>query len=111
MLLDFNKMQVTKLDNFKGGEQEMFTKMFVDDYNKIMVSVLKPGASIGYHKHESNSEIIFMIKGFAVAHLDNEEMMVREGQALYCPMGHSHDLINNTQEEIMFFAVVGEHRK
>ncbi len=110
MILDFNKMQVTKLDNFKGGQKEMFTKMYADNDNKIMLSVLKAGASIGMHQHQTNSEIIFMIKGFAIVHFDNQEMMLREGQAFYCPKGHSHDLVNTTQEEIMFFAVVGEHR-
>ncbi len=108
MILDFSKMEVTVLKNFKGGAKEMFVKMFADDKNKIMLSVLKPGASIGYHKHENNCEIIFMIKGNAMVNYDNETLRLNNGQAFYCPMGHSHDLVNDTEDEIMFFAVVPE---
>ena len=110
MILDFSQMEVTKLDNFKGGAKEMYSKMFVDESNKIMLSVLKPGASIGYHKHEENCEIIFMIKGNAMVNYDNETLRLQNGQAFYCPKGHSHDLVNDTDEEIMFFAVVPEIR-
>ena len=110
MILDFSQMEVTKLDNFKGGAKEMYSKMFVDESNKIMLSVLKPGASIGYHKHEENCEIIFMIKGNAMVNYDNETLRLQNGQAYYCPTGHSHDLVNDTDEEIMFFAVVPEIR-
>lgn len=108
MILDFSQMEVTKIDNFKGGAKEIYSKMFVDDSNKIMLSVLKPGASIGYHKHEDNCEIIFMIKGNAMVNYDNETLRLQNGQAFYCPKGHSHDLVNDTDEEIMFFAVVPE---
>lgn len=108
MILDFSQMEVTKIDNSKGGAKEIYSKMFVDDSNKIMLSVLKPGASIGYHKHEDNCEIIFMIKGNAMVNYDNETLRLQNGQAFYCPKGHSHDLVNDTDEEIMFFAVVPE---
>ncbi|MGP1515601.1 MAG: cupin domain-containing protein [Bacteroidales bacterium] len=110
MILDFNKIEVTKIENFKGGDKEIFTKMYSDESNKIMLSVLKPGASIGYHKHETNCEIIFMIKGSALVTYDTSEQRLKSGQALYCPKGHSHNLINDTEEEIMFFAVVSEIR-
>lgn len=110
MILDFSQIEVTKIDNFKGGAKEIYSKMFVDDSNKIMLSVLKPGASIGYHKHEDNCEIIFMIKGNAMVNYDNETLRLQNGQAFYCPKGHSHDLVNDTDEEIMFFAVVPEIR-
>lgn len=99
-------MAVEKLDNFKGGEKEMFTKMFSDESTKIMLSVLKSGASIGLHTHQQDEEIIFMIKGKGLIHFDGETEIISEGQAFYCPKGHSHDLVNNTDEEIMFFAVV-----
>lgn len=49
-----------------------------------------------------------MIKGNAMVNYDNETLRLNNGQAFYCPMGHSHDLVNDTEDEIMFFAVVPE---
>lgn len=108
MIFDFSKMEVARIENFKGGSKEIYSKMFTDNDTKIMLSVLKPGASIGYHKHETNCEVIFMIKGSASVTFDTEELRLKSGQAFYCPKGHSHNLINDTEEEIMFFAVVPE---
>lgn len=108
MIFDFSKMEVTRIENFKGGSKEIYSKMFTDNDTKIMLSVLKSGASIGYHKHETNCEVIFMIKGSASVTFDTEELRLKSGQAFYCPKGHSHNLINDTEEEIMFFAVVPE---
>ena len=110
MIIDFSLTQVTKIDNFKGGNKEIYSKMFTDEDNKIMLSVLKPGASIGYHTHEDNCEVIFMIKGSALINFDGNAERLQRGQAFYCPKGHSHDMVNDTLEEIMFFAVVPQLR-
>lgn len=49
MVIDFDKIEKNSILNFKGGEGELITRNFVDDDNKIMFSILKPGASTGYH--------------------------------------------------------------
>ena len=59
MILDFNKIEEKALANFKGGEKALNAKMNVDENNKILGGRLEPGASIGEHTHETNSEIIF----------------------------------------------------
>ena len=39
--------------------------------------------------------------------LDDDELLPLEaGQCHYCPQGHSHSLINDSTEELVFFAVV-----
>ena len=59
MIFDYNNMKTTVIKNFKGGEKEISAQMFDDEHGKIMKAVLKPGASIGYHKHEGNGEIVY----------------------------------------------------
>ena len=80
--------------------------MFVDELGKIMRARLEPGASIGFHKHETDSEIIYMLKGTGVVLFDDDRETVSEGECHYCPKGHSHSLRNESDETIDFFAVV-----
>ena len=76
---------------------------------KIAYSTLRPGSSSGYHVHEQNSEIIFVISGTATFHYDDTVEEVRAGQCHYCPMGHSHYMENLTDHDLVYFAVVPEH--
>ena len=55
MIIDLKGMETTVLPNFKGGEKEYKAKMYFDGTTRIMHGTLEAGASIGYHKHETNS--------------------------------------------------------
>ena len=41
----------------------MCAQMHTDERNKILRGVLAPGHSIGYHIHDTSSEIIFFLSG------------------------------------------------
>ena len=86
----------------------MATKMVTDEKNKFMVSRLIPGASVGKHIHDTSSEIIYILEGHGVSHVDDEETKVGPGFCQYCPKGHSHELINTGTKDLVFFAVVPE---
>ena len=55
MIIDLKGMETTVLPNFKGGEKECKAKMYFDGTTRIMHGTLEQGASIGFHKHETNS--------------------------------------------------------
>ena len=82
--------------------------MYTDERNKIIRGRLIPGASVGGHKHETGSEIVFVLSGEATAFTDGEEERLSAGQCHYCPKGHSHTLRNDGPEDFVFFAVVVE---
>ena len=109
MLIDPDKIEETALMNFKGGEGELDTRNFVDAKNKIMFSRLKAGASSGMHQHVQNSEIVYIVKGVATFLYDDEIETVMAGQVHYCPEGHRHSMLNKTDEDLVYFAVVPEH--
>ncbi len=106
MILDFSKMDLTVLKNFKGGEKEYAAHMFLDEHNRIMHGTLIPGASIGMHTHEDSSEIIYILQGNGIAYYDGGEEKVSPGVCHYCPKGHTHSLVNTGSEDLVFFAVV-----
>ena len=106
MLIDFHSMEETVIPNFLGGEGAIRARMFVDERNRILHGVLEPGCSIGYHAHETSSEIIYILSGTGKVKYDDGEEPVKVGQCHYCPKGHSHALINNSEGPLEFFAVV-----
>ena len=106
MKFDYNQIEAKVLPNFKNGEKELRVKMYDDELNKIMRGTLIPGASIGLHTHENNSEIIYIISGHGVAIIDGKQEEVGPNICHYCKKGSSHTLINNSNETLEFFAVV-----
>ena len=106
MINDYNQMEWTENPGFKGGEGIFYNKMFTDGVNKMMQGKLPSGASIGYHKHEGTCEMIFILEGEGKVIDDDTEYPVRPGECLYCQEGHSHSLINNGSEDLVFIAVV-----
>ena len=108
MLLDFASMDETVLEKFNGGEKELRAGMYNDGVNKILRGRLVPGASIGLHTHKTSSEIIYFLAGEGKAVCDGETERVAPGICHYCPKGHSHTLINDGKEDLVFFAVVPE---
>ena len=108
MIIDLKGMETTVLPNFKGGEKEYKAKMYFDGTTRIMHGTLEQGASIGYHKHETNSEIMFFISGKGKVLFDEGVEYVEAGQCHFCPKGHSHSLINENPEPLVFYACVPE---
>lgn len=108
MMIDFEKMEETRIPNFKGGQKDTIAKLHVDELGKIMYGRLEPGASIGLHTHETSSEIIYILSGKADFLYDEGMEEAAAGGCHYCPKGHSHSMINNGAEDLVFFAVVPE---
>lgn len=132
MIIDFNKMDVTVLPNFKGGEKEFAANMFFDGTNRIFKGRLIPGATIGMHTHEDSCEVIFILEGHGTvveiapasgkscdagescnaapgesASTLETATPVDPGDCLYCPKGHTHSLRNTSAEgDLVFYAVV-----
>ena len=110
MIIDFNNIEESVMPNFKGGEGDTRSRIFFDGLNKIMLGRLDVGCSIGYHKHETNSEVILITSGEACCLYDDGEERLTAGDCHYCPRGHSHSLINASDKEpLEYFAIVPEH--
>ena len=106
MIIDFKSMEDTVLEKFKGGEKELCAKMYFDGTDRIMLAKLIPGASIGMHIHDTNCEILYVLEGEGKVIYGDGEERVKAGQCHFCPQGHSHSLINDTDSDLIFFAAV-----
>ncbi len=108
MIIDFSRIQEETLPHFNGGEKEYIAKRYIDDNVKIMKGRLAPGASIGMHTHKDNCEVIFLTAGTGTVIYDGQTSSLCAGQSHYCPKGHTHSLVNESDSDIEFFAVVAE---
>ena len=109
MIFEYDKMEWKSIANFNGGEKCADMKSFLDENNRILMGKLEPGASIGIHTHEGNSEIVFAVSGEAVVTMDGKKEILRAGTAHYCPMGHTHGMKNESDQPFVMFAVVPFH--
>lgn len=108
MKIEFNNIDEKVMPEFKGGAGEYIARMHSDELSKIMYGKLPAGSSIGYHKHETNCEIIYILEGNGKCIYDDVEEQLTAGDCHYCPKGHSHSLINDSDSDLVFFAVVPE---
>lgn len=106
MLLDFDKIENSVMPEFLGGKKEFNAKIYNDGSNKIMYGKLILGASIGMHTHTANSETIYFLSGTGKMLYQDTEERVAAGLCHHCPKGHSHSLINDSDKDLIFFAVV-----
>lgn len=109
MLINFDQIPENVIPNMRGGEGQAVMKMHTDGDNKIMRGLLAPGCTIGPHTHDTSSEIIYILSGTGKVLYDGEYEPLSAGSVHYCPKGHAHSLINDSEGDLTFFAVVPEH--
>lgn len=108
MKLDFDNLDTTVIEKFYGGEKQVEAKMYRDDNIKIMRGKLAPGASIGVHTHSTSCEVIYFLGGRGKVIYNGQEEFYSAGECHYCPKGDTHTLINISDEDLTFVAVVPE---
>ncbi len=107
MIIRPQDIEVSRLDCFKGGEKYLKAKMFFDGTNRILShAVLVPGASIGMHTHDDSCEVIFISEGRGSIIEEGGKKAVQAGDCLYCPKGGTHSLVNDSDADLVFCAVV-----
>ena len=111
MIFDLKNEAEAIIPSFKGGEKEFRAKIRDDGMNKILHGRLVPGATIGVHTHETDSEIIYFFSGSGHMLYDGKKEPVEAGVCHYCPAGHSHGMINDSDGDLIFFAVVPSGQK
>lgn len=68
--------------------------------------VLRPGCGIGFHIHEADSELFYIMKGTAVYSDNGTETTVTAGDVTVCPAGTGHAIRNDSSEDVELIAVI-----
>ena len=99
-------------ENMRGGNGTVELTSFATPeelYNKgrLFASItLKPGCSIGYHVHEADSELFYLMKGEVLYNDNGTECTLTAGDVMICPAGTGHSIANNGTETAEVCAVI-----
>ena len=90
-----------EITNFIEGPAEL-----VDKGRLFAKITLRPGCSIGYHLHDKDSELFYIMKGTAEYNDNGTMYTVSAGDVTICPVGGSHGIANRTEEIVELVAVI-----
>lgn len=99
-------------ENMRGGNGTVEITNFaspeeLNNKGRLFANItLKPGCSIGYHVHEKDSELFYLMKGEALYNDNGTAFPVSAGDVMLCPTGTGHSIANNGEEDVEICAVI-----
>ena len=95
MVYDFRELEAKKVEHMRDGEGHVFT-----------INTIPPGCSIGLHQHTANYEVCYIISGKAYEVTEDSNTLLEPGMVAYCPNEGKHSLVNEFDEDFVFFGVL-----
>ncbi|WP_010263717.1 cupin domain-containing protein [Treponema primitia] len=114
MFVQRNSMGTEKKEKMRGGEGIVnFTYFVPSDTEKnarmLAELSLEPGASIGYHKHDNETEYFIFISGTGTANDNGTEVSVKPGDVIITGNGASHGVKNTGSVPLVLNALIVTH--
>ena len=111
MVIHRNEMKTENKEHMRDGEGSTHITYFLDastQKNARMLAeiILNPGCSIGYHRHDSETEYYFILSGTGIVNDDGKEIDVKQGDAIITGNGASHSIKNTGSVPLIFNAVI-----
>jgi mannose-6-phosphate isomerase-like protein (cupin superfamily) len=111
MLNQRNTMKSETKEKMRDGEGTAHFTYLVDcekEKNIRMLSeaTLPPGASIGYHRHDQETEYYLILSGTGEVNDDGTVKPVKAGDAMITGNGASHSIKNTGTVPLVFHAVI-----
>ena len=106
MRVDFDQIKEETINEFKGGKGCIILKKTTKNDVTFIKAKLPVGSSVGMHKHMTDSETIYILSGKGKTICDGETEILSAGSVTFCPVGYSHCLINDGDDDLVFFAVI-----
>ncbi|MBR1581007.1 MAG: cupin domain-containing protein [Selenomonadaceae bacterium] len=67
---------------------------------------IPPGASLGVHPHNGNTETYHILQGEALYNDNGNEIKIGAGTTTFCPNGEVHGIENIGQDDLIFVALI-----
>ena len=89
-----------QITNFASAEE-------LNDKGRLFGKItLKPGCGIGFHIHEKDSELFYILKGTAVYDDNGKETTVTAGDVTLAPSGTGHAIRNESDGDVELIALI-----
>ena len=111
MIIHRNEMQRETKEQLRGWEgNTAFTHLVNREKEKnirmLAEMTLLPGASIGYHQHENETEYFIVLSGSGIFNDNGREVLVNAGDAMLTGNGDFHSLKNTGLIPLVFHAAI-----
>lgn len=103
---------ITYMENAFGGKGKIENRNFLEiedaagSGRKFSIVTIQPGDSLGYHAHNGEFEIYYILKGTAAIVDNGEEYLLYEGDMMQCKSGSSHSIANNSDAPVELLALI-----
>lgn len=112
----FHKVKDYRIDirtAMRGGDGEVRIEHLFEPGSDLLAPTrmlaritLKPGCSIGFHRHENEEECFHIISGVAEADDDGAKVMLEAGDSLLTGNGAGHSIRNAGDADMVMLAVI-----
>ncbi|MDR2534918.1 MAG: cupin domain-containing protein [Treponema sp.] len=111
MVIHRNEMKSETREKMRGGEGTIAFTYLVDCENEKNIRMLAeltlpPGASIGKHNHDSETEYFLIQSGSGVVNDNGTDIPVKSGDAIITGNGASHSITNTGSAPLVLHAVI-----
>ena len=105
-----NQQVLTRREHMRGGEgaAQLTALLAALPENARLFSTIRlaPGASIGYHVHERETELFYFAQGSGTVDDNGEKVKVSAGDAMATFSGQGHAVVNDGQEDLVLVAAI-----
>ena len=82
-------------------EKEMYGKGWLFDH-----MVLQPGDSLGYHVHNNDNEVFYILSGTCEYDDNGSVSTLKAGDTAICNIGEGHGMVNTGDVPLEFIALI-----
>jgi mannose-6-phosphate isomerase-like protein (cupin superfamily) len=109
-----NEMKTTVVEKLHGGTGSTAITHMVDCTNEKNIRMLaevtlQPGASIGRHSHQAETEYYVIVSGTGTVDDDGRTVNVQAGDTIVTGNSASHSISNTGAAPLVFHAIIVTH--
>ncbi|NJD01498.1 MAG: cupin domain-containing protein [Ruminiclostridium sp.] len=112
MIQPVENMETETRDKMRGGNGEIGLRHILKQ-NQLKGKcrlfselVIKPGCSIGLHRHDGEEEIFYIVKGEGLADDNGSKQLLKAGDVMLTGDGASHSIENTGNVDLVIIAVI-----
>jgi mannose-6-phosphate isomerase-like protein (cupin superfamily) len=112
MIKRVQDLTVVVNENMRGGVGSVAIKLLAEqgemyDKNRLFAKIIvKPGCSIGYHVHENEMELYYILSGKALYDDNGTQVELSPGDVTVTLSGEGHAIANNGDVDLEFMALI-----
>lgn len=112
MIRKQEELRIAQIENLRGGKGVLKLVHFLEqadayDKGRLFSRMIMPvGSSVGYHQHEGNFEVYYILKGEARVNDNGQESTMGVGDMMLCKDGDYHSIENIGDTDLEFIAMV-----